>query len=116
MTFESMVGLTILVGGVFLYKANPAAFNAAVRYVAYSVAGFFVGFLIAFSVDNFAQAYTSSSLAVDGFTLAYNGPGWAVLWQSAPLFITSWIFQVVGVLAGLSAAYFFPRSFRLEDA
>ena len=74
---------------------------AAVRIGGYAIIGFFIGFVLAISIENFARSQTDIS---SGIGALYEGPAWAVLWLSLPPVIAAWALPIFGAICGVVLA------------
>lgn len=104
------VVIALLAGALlsFIFFRNRVLFFVVINSAAFILVGLFCGFLLGFSLDNFANAESTPVLLRDG-GLAYSGSSWAVLWKELPYSITGILPLFLGAMAGLVAGFSFGR-------
>lgn len=81
---------------------------ARIRITGYAIIGFFIGFILAFSIGGFANGHTDIS-EVSG---EYVGPVWAVFWQNLSPFWSSLGLPILGATVGIAIGILYPSSLK----
>lgn len=105
MSWESIIGVAILVIFIIVYSTNKKLFSTLFQYLGYGLVGVFFGFLLSFALDNFAHSAAMPMLDANN-NLYYTGPWWAALWLNLPLWLSGSILLGVGGATGVLVGYF----------
>ena|ERR1039458_2128256 len=118
MSIGDIIGLTVLVLLLYLWRKNRSVFWSVLHLLSFAVVGCFVGLVLGLAVDNFATSSQGIS-SVDFNTntiVEAPTPAWAALWISLPASISQLFFPVAGSMIGVLFALLFPDRFKTVSA